>query len=106
MLSSIVASLLLILLFSTGSMFPLPPMPLNPLLTAPVVLVPSLTLPLGSVQVSQPLTPSPMLIVAEGIPPVQIKLVEQIRRWKYVDLAKLPGGQEIIPEEATVVMDG
>ena len=106
MLSSVVASLLLVLLCSTGSRFPLPPLPVNPLLTAPVSSVPSLTLPLGSGQVSQTLTPSPMLIVAEGIPPVQTKLVEQMRRWEYVDLAKLLGGQEIVPEEATVVVDG
>ena len=106
MLSSAVTSLLLVLLRSTGSRFPLPPLPVNPLLTAPVSSVPSLTLPLGSGQVSQALTPSPMLIVAEGIPPVQTKLVEQMQRWEYVDLAKLLGGQEIVPEEATVVVDG
>ena len=70
MLSSVVASLLLALLCSTGSRFPLPPLPVNPLLTAPVSSVPSLTLPLGSGQVSQTLTPSPKLIVAKGIPPV------------------------------------
>ena len=46
-----------------------------------------------------------MLIVAEGIPPIQTKLVEQMQRWEYVDLAKLLGGQEIVPEEATVVVD-
>ena len=79
---------------------------MNPLLTAPVPSVPSLTLPLGSVQVAQPLTPSSMAIVAEGIPPIQAKLVEQMRRWEYVDLAKLLGGQEIVAEEATVVVDG
>ena len=79
---------------------------MNPLLTAPVSSVPSLTLPLGSVQVVQPLTPSLMVIVAEGIPPIQAKLVEQMRRWEYVDLAKLLGGQEIVAEEATVVVDG
>ena len=47
-----------------------------------------------------------MVIVAEGIPPIQAKLVEQMRRWEYVDLAKLLGGQEIVAEEATVVVDG
>ena len=79
---------------------------MNPLLTAPVSSVPSLTLPLGSVQVAQPLTPSSMVIVAKGIPPIQAKLVEQMRRWENVDLAKLLGGQEIVAEEATVVVDG
>ena len=79
---------------------------MNPLLTAPISSVPSLTLPLGLVQVAQPLTPSSMVIVAEGIPPIQAKLVEQMRRWEYVDLAKLLGGQEIVAEEATVVVDG
>ena len=51
-------------------------------------------------------TPSSMVIVAEGIHPIQAKLVEQIRRWEYVDLAKLLRGQEMVPEEATVVVDG
>ena len=51
-------------------------------------------------------TPSSMVIVAEGIPPIQAKLVERTRRWEYVDLAKLLRGQEMVPEEATVVVDG
>ena len=55
---------------------------------------------------AQPLTPSSMVIVAEGIPPIQAKLVEQMQRWEYVDLAKLLGGQEIVAEDATVVVDG
>ena len=51
-------------------------------------------------------TPSSMVIVAEGIPPIQAKVVKQMQRWEYVGLAKLLGGQEMVPEEATVLVDG
>ena len=47
-----------------------------------------------------------MLIVTEGIQPILAKLVEQMQRWEYVDLAKLLGGQERVPEDATVLGDG
>ena len=47
-----------------------------------------------------------MLIVTEGIQPILAKLVEQMHRWEYVDLAKLLGGQERVPEDATVLGDG
>ena len=47
-----------------------------------------------------------MLIVTEGIQPILAKLVEQMQQWEYVDLAKLLGGQERVPEDATVLGDG
>ena len=96
----------MILIHSAGSSFSLPQLPVNPLLVPPVSSVPSFALPQGSIQVDQPHTPSTTIIVAEGIPPIQAKLVEQMRRWEYVDLSKLLGGQEMVPEEATVVVDG
>ena len=46
-----------------------------------------------------------MLIVTEGSQPILAKLVEQMQRWEYVDLAKLLGGQETVPEDATVLGD-
>ena len=47
----------------------------------------------------------PMVIVAEGIHPIQIKLIEKMRRWEYVDLSKLLGSDKV-SEEASVVIDG
>ena len=106
MLSSSGRLLHIILLHSTGSSFSLLPLPVNPLLGLLVSSVPSLALPLGSIQVEQLHTASSTIIVAEGIPPIQAKLVEQIWWWEYVDLSKLLGGQEMVPGKATAVIDG
>lgn len=35
------------------------------------------------------LSSSPSLVVAEGMPPIPVKLIEKIRKWEYVDLACL-----------------
>ena len=66
-----------IFLFSPAkSRLSFPLLPANPLLIPPrpVTSVPSLNLPLGALQVEQTQTPSPMVIVAEGMPPIQTKL--------------------------------
>ena len=84
--------------------FPL--LPVNPLLAPPVTSVPSLNLPLGAPQVEQIQTTSPMVIVAEGMPPIQTKLIEKMRRWEYVDLSKLLGDSDPILDEASVVIEG
>ena len=34
------------------------------------------------------------------------KLIEKIRRWEYVDLSKLLGGSDPVPEEASMVVEG
>ena len=90
----------------TGSSSSLPPLPVNPLLVPPVSSVPFLALPLGNLQVEQSQVSAPMVIVAEGIPPIQTKLIEKIRCWEYVDLSKLLGGSDPVPEEASMVVEG
>ena len=80
------------LILLTGSRFSLS---VNPLLVLSVSSAPSLTLPLQSVQVEQPQTPSLMVIVAEEIPPVQTKLIEQMWCLDYVDLSKLLADQDL-----------
>ena len=47
-----------------------------------------------------------MVIVVEGIPPIQSKLVEKMRRWEYVDLLKLLGGSDPASEEAAMIVEG
>ena len=54
----------------------------------------------------QPQQQLPMVIVAEGIPPIQSKLVEKMRRWEYVDLSKLLGGSDPASEEAAMIVEG
>ena len=34
-------------------------------------------------------SPSTLVVVAEGIPPVSCKLVDKIKKWEYIDLATL-----------------
>ena len=47
-----------------------------------------------------------MVIVAEGIPPIQTKLIEKMHRWEYVDLSKLLGSLDPVPDEASLVIEG
>ena len=51
-------------------------------------------------------TPSPMVIVAEGMPPIQTKLIEKMHRWEYVDLSKLLGSSDPVSGEASLVIEG
>ena len=51
-------------------------------------------------------TPSLMVIVAEGMPPVQTKLIEKMHRWEYVDPSKLLGSSDPVPDEASLVIEG
>ena len=47
-----------------------------------------------------------MVIVAEGILPIQTKLIEKMHRWEYVDLSKLLGTLDPVPDEASLVIEG
>ena len=38
--------------------------------------------------------PSPSVLVAEGMPPIPAQLLEQIRKWEFIDLAALLGDQD------------
>ena len=41
-------------------------------------------------------------VVAEGIPPIQTKVLERIRRWEFIDLASLLADPTHKPEEVAV----
>ena len=43
-----------------------------------------------------------MVILAEGMPRNSTKLIEKICCWEYVDLSKLLGGSDPVPDEASV----
>ena len=79
---------------------------MNPLLLPPNSILPSLTWPVESLPLEQLKTPPSSLIVAEGIPPIQASLIEKIRRWEYVDLAKLLGSQDSTEGCTPVVFQG
>ena len=49
---------------------------------------------------------SSAVVVAEGIPPVPVKLLEKIRRWEFIDLALLVGEERRKTEDIPMVQDG
>ena len=91
--------------FPTKSRLSFPLLPANPLLIPPwpMTSVPSLNLPLGALQGNKQ-TPSLMVIVAEGMLPIQTKLREDVPRG--VDLSKLLGDSDPVPDEASLVIEG
>ena len=78
-----------------------PSLPIDPLLVPSIPSLPSL---LSSASTSDvlPSTPAPSMVVAEGMPPLPIKLVEKIRRWEFVDLSSLLEENVTQPAELTV----
>ena len=89
---------------SSGPLFP--HLPVNPLLIPPSPMLPPLSWPIESRPLEHLRTPPSSLIVAEGIPPIQASLIEKIRRWEYVDLAKLLGSQDVPDGGTPVVIQG
>ena len=80
---------------------PASPLPVNPYLIPPTPILPPLSWPVESLSSQQPKTPS--VIVAEGIPPLQASLIDKIRKWEYVDLAKLLCGEDSLDSTAVVI---
>ena len=79
---------------------------MNPLLIPPGPVLPPLSWPVESLPLEQLKTPPSSLIVVEGIPPIQASLIEKIRRWEYIDLAKLLGSQDFTDGVTPVVIQG
>ena len=69
-------------------------------------MLPPLLWPIESRPLEHLRTPLSSLIVAEGIPPIQASLIKKIRRWEYVDLAKLLGSQDVPDGGTPVVIHG
>ena len=78
----------------------------DPLLGTAYDSSPQLPLPLGTHPEIVAKTAAPSIVIAEGIPPIPVKLVEKIRRWEFIDLSKLLVSQDTQPDEPTVVVGG
>ena len=78
-------------------------LPVDPLLGTANNSSLQLPVPLGTHPEVVAKTAAPSVLISEGIPP---KLVEKIRRWEFIDLAKLLVNQDNQPEESTVVVGG
>ena len=61
---------------------------MDPLLTPTIPSLPSLLVERSTADTPS-LSYSPSSIVAEGMPPIPVKLIEKIRKWEYVDLVCL-----------------
>ena len=84
----------------------LPLLPVNPMLLQTQPIWSSSLTPLSSC-LEAPNTPSPSVIVSDGIPPLPTKLVEKIRRWEYIDLSKLATEEDVDHNvSSTVVING
>ena len=84
---------------SSGLHFP--HLPVNPYLIPPYPILPPPSWPFESLPSQQPKTPS--VIVAEGIPPLQNSMIDKIRNWEYIDLAKILGGEDYSEGTAVIV---
>ena len=81
-------------------------LPVDPLLGTANNSSLQLPVPLGTHPEVVAKTAAPSVVISEGIPPISVKLVEKIRRWEFIDLAKLLVNQDNQPEESTVVVGG
>lgn len=81
-------------------------LPVDPLLGTAYASSPQLPLPLGTHPEIVAKTAAPSIVITEGIPPIPVKLVEKIRRWEFIDLAKLLVNQETQPEQPTILIGG
>ena len=81
-------------------------LPVDPLLGKANNLSLQLPVPLGTHPEVVAKTAAPFVVISEGIPPISVKIVEKIRRWEFIDLAKLLVNQDNQPEESTVVVGG
>ncbi len=81
-------------------------LPVDPLLGIAHDASPQLPLPLGTHPEIVARTAAPSIVISEGIPPIPVKLVEKIRCWEFIDLAKLLVNQETQPDHPTIIIDG
>lgn len=81
-------------------------LPVDPLLGTAYASSIQLPLPLGTHPEIVARTAAPSVVIVEGIPPIPVKLVEKIRRWEFIDLAKLLVNQEAQPDQPTVIIGG
>ena len=90
----------------SSSGLPFATLHVNPLLIPPAPVLPPMRWPVESLPFERLKTPPSSLIVVEGIPPIQASLIEKIRRWEYIDLAKLLGSQDSTDGVTPVVIQG
>ena len=81
-------------------------LPVDPLLGTAYASSPQLPLPLGTHPEIVAKTAAPSVVISEGIPPIPVKLVEKIRHWEFIDLAKLLINHETQPEQPTIIIGG
>ena len=81
-------------------------LPVDPLLGTANNSSLQLPVPLGTHPEVVAKTAVPSVVISEGIPPTSVKIIEKIRRWEFIDLAKLLVNQDSQPEESTVVVGG